>query len=72
MVDVYSILNQKERDLARVSREVECLKTIIPLLTDEEDTERPVSHVLPEPTGTEGGAVGKSGTRFSIFGRRKG
>ena len=37
MKDVYEILKQKEADLARVSREVESLRTVAPLLQDALD-----------------------------------
>lgn len=33
--DPYIVLGQKERDVARVRREIQALRTVIPLLADE-------------------------------------
>ena len=35
MRDIYQVLRQKESDIVRVHKEIEALRTIIPLLVDE-------------------------------------
>ena len=49
MKDCYTLLQQKETDLARVRHEIECLRTVAPLLSDDiaelEETEE-----VEEPT----------------------
>lgn len=40
MKDVYEVLNKKEADLGRVRKEVESLRLVVPLLS--EDSEKPV------------------------------
>lgn len=35
MKDIYAVLHQKETDILRVRREIEALRSIIPLLSDE-------------------------------------
>jgi hypothetical protein len=35
MKDVYAVLRQKEAEILRVRREIEALRSIIPLLADE-------------------------------------
>ena len=58
MRDVYEILRQKEMDCARLKSEIEALRLVIPLLTDEEGSEQHDSpeqeNAAPEKTGTEG------------------
>ena len=38
MRDVYVVLSQKEKDVARVRREIQALLIVIPLLEDEQST----------------------------------
>jgi hypothetical protein len=40
MKDVYKVLNRKEADLGRVRKEVESLRLVAPLLSDESDKPR--------------------------------
>ena len=35
MKDIYQVLRQKESDIVRLRKEIEALRTIIPLLEDE-------------------------------------
>ncbi len=44
MRDVYQLLHEKELEIARVRQEIEALRSIIPLLVDEEE-ERPGANV---------------------------
>ena len=37
MRDLYQVLRQKEMDLERIRREIEALRSVIPLLTDESE-----------------------------------
>jgi hypothetical protein len=56
--DVYEILRQKEMDCARLQKEIEALRLVIPLLTDEERIPQPEGqeqeNVSPDKTGTDG------------------
>jgi hypothetical protein len=56
--DVYEILRQKEMDCARLQKEIEALRLVIPLLAEEECTGEPVAqeqgNVAPDKTGTDG------------------
>ena len=45
MRDVYQVLREKEAEVARLRNEVDLLRAVIPLLTDDEDdllSERPL------------------------------
>src|SRR5262249_22387339 len=66
MKDAYEVLRQKEADVVRIRREVESLRTVVPLLTEDQfsfvDPGAAADHpdrkpaqkvVLPEATGTE-------------------
>jgi hypothetical protein len=46
--EVYEVLRQKELQKARVEREVECLKIVAPLLSEENERD-----ALPEETRPE-------------------
>lgn len=48
MRDVYQLLHEKELEIARVRQEIEALRSIIPLLADEEE-ERPGANALYAP-----------------------
>ena len=37
MRDLYQVLRQKEMDLERIRREIEALRSVIPLLSDESE-----------------------------------
>ena len=39
MLNIYHVLYQKEQELKRVRREVEVLRTVLPLLVEEPDIE---------------------------------
>jgi hypothetical protein len=56
--DVYEILGQKEMDCARLQKEIEALRLVIPLLAEEEHIEELVAqeqvNVAPDKTGTDG------------------
>jgi hypothetical protein len=41
MRDVYQVLHEKELEIIRVRQEIEALRSIIPLLTDEGDVTQP-------------------------------
>lgn len=45
MKNVYEVLRQKERDLARVRHEVEALRSVAPMLTERND--QPTSRLEP-------------------------
>ena len=42
MQDVYQVIHAKELELARVRQEIDALRSILPLLADEEDDDVPV------------------------------
>jgi hypothetical protein len=42
MRDVYQVIQEKELEILRVRQEIDALRSILPLLTDEEDDETPV------------------------------
>jgi len=46
MKNVYEVLRQKELELARLEKEVEALRVVAPLLSDEKE----VSVEMPKPT----------------------
>ena len=60
MRDLYQVLRQKELDLERIRREIEALRSVIPLLSDESERGergRPTlssSSVAPHPRRTTG------------------
>lgn len=47
MKDVYAVLLQKEKDIQRVRREVEALRLIIPLLSEEPGQSPQTADVSP-------------------------
>ncbi len=75
MKDVYLLLRQKESDLARLRVEIDSLRVVAPLLTEEPDQEQEVSVASseseesfsdPQSTGTDGplSSIGNSESRF--------
>ena len=50
MKDIYEILRLKEIELSRVGAEVEALRIAAPLLTDETESDTPVSTRWSAPT----------------------
>lgn len=42
MRDVYQVIEEKEIEIVKVRREIDALRSILPLLTDEEDDDVPV------------------------------
>lgn len=59
MRDFFQVLRQKEADIERVRREINALRSVLPLLADdadgiEYDTEAPLSESEFRETGTEG------------------
>ena len=50
MRDIYEILRLKEIELSRVGAEVEALRIAAPLLTDETESDTPVSTRWSAPT----------------------
>lgn len=58
MKDVYKILRQKEMDCARLQKEIEALRLVIPLLSKEERIREPRAqeqeNVVLDKTGTDG------------------
>lgn len=75
MKDVYLILRQKESDLARLRVEIDSLRLVAPLLTDEASNEEEIhltssnseeSFSDPQSTGTDGplSSIGNSESRF--------
>lgn len=70
MKDVYEILREKEMS-ARLQKEIEALRLVIPLLTEDEPIREPVAqeqeHLATDKTGTDGpfsSTPGNSGWRF--------
>jgi hypothetical protein len=55
--DIYEVLREKELQKARVEREVECLKIVVPLLSEESERE-----AVPEDTKPEAKAPVKRRT----------
>jgi hypothetical protein len=75
--DVYEILRQKEMDCARLQTEIEALRLVIPLLTDEECTPQQEGqeqeNVAPYKTGTDGPFSSPIGhTEWSFWKRGRG
>ena len=58
MRDLYQVLREKELDLERTRKEIEALRSVIPLLSDESqraDKARPsLASVSPQPRRTSG------------------
>ena len=53
MRDLYQVLRQKEMDLERIRREIEALRSVIPLLSDEsERSERGRPTLSSSPVAT--------------------
>ena len=42
MRDVYPVIHEKDLEIMKVRQEVDALRSILPLLTDEEDDDVPV------------------------------
>jgi len=42
MRDVYQVIHQKELEIVKVRQEIDALRSILPLLTDEDDDDVPV------------------------------
>jgi hypothetical protein len=42
MRNVYQVIQEKELDILRVRQEIDALRSILPLLIDEEDDDTPV------------------------------
>ena len=49
MKNAYSVLEQKEKELARVRQEVESLRIVAPLLSEEATSDTPVQWHSDEP-----------------------
>ncbi len=49
MKDCYELLQQKETDLARVRHEIECLRTVAPLLSDVEEEAEELEEPAKKP-----------------------
>ena len=75
MKDVYSILRQKESDLARLRVEIDSLRLVAPLLAEDNSQEEEIdltsseseeSFPDPQSTGTDGplSSIGNSESRF--------
>ena len=76
MKDVYLILRQKESDLARLRIEIDSLRLVAPLLTEElpqheevdlsTSLEEEASFSDPQSTGTDGplSSIGNSESKF--------
>lgn len=47
MRDVHQVLREKELEVARVRQEIEALRSIIPLLADEDEDEDEVTSATP-------------------------
>lgn len=81
MKNVHDVLRQKEVDLARLQNEIEALRLVIPLLTDERPTsetegqepqEQEAGSVsTPESTGTDGPTFLSIGHSESSFWKRR-
>ena len=59
MKDPYQVLRQKESDLERIRKEVEALRSVIPLLSEaleRNDKERPLLEASALPALRTGGA----------------
>lgn len=48
MKDPHSVLREKEQDLERVRKEVQALRTVVPLLADDPADDQPSSDVMHE------------------------
>jgi hypothetical protein len=78
MKNAYEVLRFKEMELVRLRKEIDALRTVIPLIDDEVLPERPHGESGDEPvsesesTGTEGPvfATEESGSRLWGFARR--
>jgi len=49
MLDVYQVIQEKELEIVRVRQEIDALRSILPLLTDEEDDDTPVDGPVYRP-----------------------
>jgi len=73
--DVYELLREREMDCARLQTEIDALRLVILLLTDEEGREQHESpeqeNAAPEKTGTDGPFSSPLGyTEWSFWKRR--
>jgi hypothetical protein len=66
MKDVRDVLRQKETDCARLQSEIEALKLVIPLLTDDRHRAERKAESSSEPQGT-----GTTGPFFAEIGETK-
>ena len=84
--DPYKLLQEKEMDVARIRREIESLRVVIPLLDDDSRQAQTEEQLLAaigdqgnsepgngQPGNEEDGGLGEShsSTRFWSFGRKK-
>jgi len=73
--DAYQVLRQRELEIERVRREIESLRTVIPLLdhADEEPVAREDSFSSPPEDGNNGTeqVERRSAPKFWTFGRKK-
>ena len=44
--DLYQVLREKEMDIIRIRQEIEALRAILPLLSDESEPEGPTASVF--------------------------
>jgi len=69
------MLRQKEMDLARLQKEIEALRLVIPLLTEEQVSHEALSSeqrdVAPDKTGTDGPTFSWLGHTERSFWRRR-
>ena len=77
MKDVYEVLWQKEMDLARLQKEIESLRLVIPLLAEEQAIPESVAQgqepIAQDKTGTEGTiSSSPSHTEWSFWRRHRG
>jgi hypothetical protein len=53
--DVYAVLRQKELELSRLEDEVEALRIVAPILSEDEEAENDHQPTLPRNPTTAGG-----------------
>jgi hypothetical protein len=75
--DVHEVVRRKEMDLARLQKEIESLRLVIPLLAEDEAIPESVAHVqesvAQDETGTEGSFFSSpSDTEWSFWKRHRG
>jgi hypothetical protein len=59
MQDVYEVLQQKQAELARVRKEIECLNIVAALLSDERTSDGPVTNSDESPTSPLSGTISR-------------